>query len=102
MNHSTPSAKRNTEKCDYCRMLGLQRTLLHICLEHSVLFLCCFTFLGIEEGKKYVEKAVLKYKEIINSVDELCRSLRELKEMKVFFFYLKNVLHLIQLTRLSV
>ncbi|XP_009702825.1 PREDICTED: coiled-coil domain-containing protein 141, partial [Cariama cristata] len=37
---------------------------------------------GIEEGKKYVEKAVLKYKEIVNSVDELCRSLRQLKEMK--------------------
>ncbi|KFO86634.1 Coiled-coil domain-containing protein 141, partial [Buceros rhinoceros silvestris] len=37
---------------------------------------------GIEEGKKYVEKAILKYKEIINSVDELCRSLKELKEMK--------------------
>ncbi|XP_010072673.1 PREDICTED: coiled-coil domain-containing protein 141 [Pterocles gutturalis] len=37
---------------------------------------------GIEDGKKYVEKAILKYKEIINSVDELCRSLRELKEIK--------------------
>ncbi|KAM6268761.1 coiled-coil domain-containing protein 141 [Porphyrio hochstetteri] len=37
---------------------------------------------GIEEGKKYVEKAILKYKEIINSVDELCGSLRELKEIK--------------------
>ncbi|XP_074450077.1 coiled-coil domain-containing protein 141 isoform X6 [Larus michahellis] len=37
---------------------------------------------GIEEGKKYVEKAVLKHKEIINSVNELCRSLRELKEIK--------------------
>ncbi|XP_064023322.1 coiled-coil domain-containing protein 141 isoform X2 [Pogoniulus pusillus] len=37
---------------------------------------------GIEEGEKHVEKAVLKYKEIINSVDELCRSLRELKEIK--------------------
>ncbi|XP_009330631.1 PREDICTED: coiled-coil domain-containing protein 141 [Pygoscelis adeliae] len=37
---------------------------------------------GIEEGKKYVEKAILKYKEVINSVDELCRSLRELKEIK--------------------
>ncbi|KAM6259278.1 coiled-coil domain-containing protein 141 [Spheniscus humboldti] len=37
---------------------------------------------GIEEGKKYVAKVVLKYKEIINSVDELCRSLRELKEIK--------------------
>ncbi|KAM9548076.1 coiled-coil domain-containing protein 141 isoform 3-T3 [Guaruba guarouba] len=37
---------------------------------------------GIEEGKKYVEKAILKYKEIINSIDELCRSLRELKEIK--------------------
>ncbi|XP_075286502.1 coiled-coil domain-containing protein 141 isoform X3 [Opisthocomus hoazin] len=37
---------------------------------------------GIEEGKKYVEKAILKYKEIINSVDELYRSLRELKELK--------------------
>ncbi|XP_065526302.1 coiled-coil domain-containing protein 141 isoform X4 [Lathamus discolor] len=37
---------------------------------------------GIEEGKKYVEKAMLKYKEIINSIDELCRSLRELKEIK--------------------
>ncbi|XP_074884437.1 coiled-coil domain-containing protein 141 isoform X2 [Buteo buteo] len=37
---------------------------------------------GIEEGKKYVEKAILKYKEIIHSVDELCRSLRELKEIK--------------------
>ncbi|XP_068876625.1 coiled-coil domain-containing protein 141 isoform X5 [Aphelocoma coerulescens] len=37
---------------------------------------------GIEEGKKYVEKTVLKYKEIMNSVDGLCRSLRELKEIK--------------------
>ncbi|XP_032866819.1 coiled-coil domain-containing protein 141 [Tyto alba] len=37
---------------------------------------------GTEEGKKYVEKANLKYKEIIKSVDELCRSLRELKEIK--------------------
>ncbi|XP_029875055.1 coiled-coil domain-containing protein 141 isoform X2 [Aquila chrysaetos chrysaetos] len=37
---------------------------------------------GIEEGKKYVEKAILKYKEIINSIDQLCRSLRELKEIK--------------------
>lgn len=42
-----------------------------------------FTFVGIEEGMKYVEKAMLKYKEIINSVDELCRTLRELKEIKV-------------------
>ncbi|KAM6396915.1 coiled-coil domain-containing protein 141 isoform 2-T2 [Pluvialis apricaria] len=37
---------------------------------------------GIEEGKKYVEKAILKHKEIVNSVDELCRSLRELMEIK--------------------
>ncbi|KAM6421116.1 coiled-coil domain-containing protein 141 [Rhynochetos jubatus] len=37
---------------------------------------------GIEEGKKYVEKATLKYKEIMNSIDELCRSLRELREFK--------------------
>ncbi|XP_074685355.1 coiled-coil domain-containing protein 141 isoform X3 [Strix aluco] len=37
---------------------------------------------GTEEGKKYVEKTSLKYKEIIISVDELCRSLRELKEIK--------------------
>ncbi|CAN0137881.1 unnamed protein product [Bubo scandiacus] len=37
---------------------------------------------GTEEGKKYVEKTSLKYKEIINSIDELCRSLRELKEIK--------------------
>ncbi|XP_054237261.1 coiled-coil domain-containing protein 141 [Indicator indicator] len=37
---------------------------------------------GIEEGEKHVEKAVLKYKEIIHSVDELYRSLRELKEIK--------------------
>ncbi|KAM9629164.1 coiled-coil domain-containing protein 141 isoform 5-T7 [Morphnus guianensis] len=37
---------------------------------------------GIEEGKKYAEKAILKYKEIINSIDQLCRSLRELKEIK--------------------
>ncbi|XP_064516794.1 coiled-coil domain-containing protein 141 isoform X2 [Pseudopipra pipra] len=37
---------------------------------------------GIEEGKKHVEKTVLKYKEIINSVEELCTSLRELKEIK--------------------
>uniref|UniRef100_A0A8C3MGY7 Uncharacterized protein n=1 Tax=Geospiza parvula TaxID=87175 RepID=A0A8C3MGY7_GEOPR len=41
---------------------------------------------GIEEGKKYVEKTVLKYEEIMNSVDGLCRSLRELKEIKVCFF----------------
>ncbi|KFW86931.1 Coiled-coil domain-containing protein 141, partial [Manacus vitellinus] len=40
---------------------------------------------GIEEGKKHVEKTVLKYKEIISSVEELCTSLRELKEIKVFF-----------------
>ncbi|XP_075566500.1 coiled-coil domain-containing protein 141 isoform X2 [Pelecanus crispus] len=39
-------------------------------------------FYGIEEGKKYVEKAMLKHKEIINSIDELCRSLRELQEIK--------------------
>uniref|UniRef100_A0A803WA78 Coiled-coil domain containing 141 n=1 Tax=Ficedula albicollis TaxID=59894 RepID=A0A803WA78_FICAL len=38
---------------------------------------------GIEEGKKYVEKTVLKYEEIMNSVDGLCRSLRELKEIKM-------------------
>uniref|UniRef100_A0A8C0HK93 Coiled-coil domain containing 141 n=1 Tax=Buteo japonicus TaxID=224669 RepID=A0A8C0HK93_9AVES len=58
---------------------------------------------GIEEGKKYVEKAILKYKEIIHSVDELCRSLRELKEIKVFFFFfnLENVLHLHQFIRFS-
>ncbi|XP_069717128.1 coiled-coil domain-containing protein 141 isoform X3 [Phaenicophaeus curvirostris] len=37
---------------------------------------------GIEEGKKYVEKTILKYREIVNSVDELCKALRELKEMK--------------------
>ncbi|XP_053838618.1 coiled-coil domain-containing protein 141 isoform X3 [Vidua macroura] len=37
---------------------------------------------GIEEGKRYVEKTVLKYEEIMNSVDGLCRSLRELKEIK--------------------
>ncbi|KAM7049074.1 coiled-coil domain-containing protein 141 isoform 4-T4 [Acridotheres tristis] len=37
---------------------------------------------GIEEGKKYVEKTVLKYEEIMSSVDGLCRSLRELKEIK--------------------
>ncbi|XP_017591317.1 PREDICTED: coiled-coil domain-containing protein 141 isoform X4 [Corvus brachyrhynchos] len=37
---------------------------------------------GIEEGKKYVEKTLLKYKEIMNSVDGLCRALRELKEIK--------------------
>ncbi|XP_059676159.1 coiled-coil domain-containing protein 141 isoform X2 [Gavia stellata] len=42
---------------------------------------------GIEEGKKYVEKAVSKHKEIINSVDELCRSLRELKDIKKDEFY---------------
>ncbi|XP_010711849.1 coiled-coil domain-containing protein 141 isoform X3 [Meleagris gallopavo] len=37
---------------------------------------------GFEEGKKYVEKAVLKYKEILNSVDELCRSLREFRKIQ--------------------
>ncbi|XP_008503359.2 coiled-coil domain-containing protein 141 [Calypte anna] len=37
---------------------------------------------GIEEGKKYVEKAILKYEEITASIDELCRSLKELKEIK--------------------
>nr|XP_038038036.1 coiled-coil domain-containing protein 141 isoform X2 [Anas platyrhynchos] len=37
---------------------------------------------GFEEGKKYVEKAVSKYKEILNSVDELCRSLREFKQIQ--------------------
>lgn len=57
--------------------------LLHVCLRHSALLLCCFAFVGIEEGKKYVEKTVLKYEEIMNSVDGLCRSLRELKEIKV-------------------
>lgn len=50
--------------------------------------LCYFAFAGFEEGKKYVEKSVSKYKEILNSVDELCRSLREFKEIQVFFFYL--------------
>ncbi|XP_017689675.1 PREDICTED: coiled-coil domain-containing protein 141 [Lepidothrix coronata] len=49
---------------------------------HSVLLSCYFAFVGIEEGKKHVEKTVLKYKEIINSVEELCTSLRELKEIK--------------------
>ncbi|OXB61719.1 hypothetical protein ASZ78_002720 [Callipepla squamata] len=37
---------------------------------------------GFEEGNKYVEKAVSKYKEVLNSVDELCRSLRECMEMQ--------------------
>ncbi|XP_072197997.1 coiled-coil domain-containing protein 141 [Excalfactoria chinensis] len=37
---------------------------------------------GFEEGIKYVEKAVSKYKEILNSVDELCRSLREFREIQ--------------------
>ncbi|XP_059709176.1 coiled-coil domain-containing protein 141-like isoform X1 [Haemorhous mexicanus] len=49
---------------------------------------------GIEEGKKYVEKTVLKYEEIMSSVDGLCRSLRELKEIKVCFSNLENALHL--------
>ncbi|KFQ38719.1 Coiled-coil domain-containing protein 141, partial [Mesitornis unicolor] len=46
---------------------------------------------GTEEGKKYVEKAILKYKEITNSIDELCRSLREHKEFKVFFFFIWRI-----------
>ncbi|XP_015723861.1 coiled-coil domain-containing protein 141 isoform X5 [Coturnix japonica] len=37
---------------------------------------------GFEEGTKYVEKAVAKYKEILNSVDELCRSLSEFREIQ--------------------
>ncbi|XP_066045938.1 coiled-coil domain-containing protein 141 isoform X1 [Chamaea fasciata] len=37
---------------------------------------------GIEEGNKYVEKTVLKYEEIMSSVDGLCKCLRELKEIK--------------------
>ncbi|XP_062435365.1 coiled-coil domain-containing protein 141 isoform X3 [Rhea pennata] len=37
---------------------------------------------GIEEGKKYAEKTILKHKEVLNSVDELCRSLREFKEIQ--------------------
>lgn len=60
--------------------------LLGVCLRHSVLLSCWFAVVGIEEGKKYVEKIVLKYEEIMNSVDGLCRSLRELKEIKVCFF----------------
>ncbi|KFU88609.1 Coiled-coil domain-containing protein 141, partial [Chaetura pelagica] len=57
---------------------------------------------GIAEGKKYVEKAILKYKEVITSVDGLCRSLRELKEMKVFiylFIYLFLVWRLLHLNQ---
>lgn len=59
---------------------------MHVCLRRSVLRSGCFSFVGIEEGKKYVEKIVLKYEEIMSSVDGLCRSLRELKEIKVCFY----------------
>ncbi|KGL82676.1 Coiled-coil domain-containing protein 141, partial [Tinamus guttatus] len=38
---------------------------------------------GIEEGKKYAQKTISKYKEVLNSIDELCRSLRQLKEIQV-------------------
>lgn len=64
--------------------------------------LCYFAFSGFEEGKKYVEKAVSKYKEILNSVDELCRSLREFKQIQVFFFYVENIFHLHEHIRFSV
>ncbi|XP_060635845.2 coiled-coil domain-containing protein 141 isoform X6 [Anolis sagrei] len=35
---------------------------------------------GIEEGKRYVEKLGAKYKEVLNSVNELCSSLTELED----------------------
>nr|XP_060635845.1 coiled-coil domain-containing protein 141 isoform X6 [Anolis sagrei ordinatus] len=35
---------------------------------------------GIEEGKRYVEKLGAKYKEVLNSVSELCSSLTELED----------------------
>lgn len=81
-----PAAKQNTEKCVYCSTWGYLITWIVGCLRHSVLLSCWFAVVGIEEGKKYVEKIVLKYEEIMNSVDGLCRSLRELKEIKVCFF----------------
>nr|XP_009674633.1 PREDICTED: coiled-coil domain-containing protein 141 [Struthio camelus australis] len=37
---------------------------------------------GIEEGKKYAEKNISKYNEVLNSIDELYRSLREFKEIQ--------------------
>ncbi|XP_025967001.2 coiled-coil domain-containing protein 141 [Dromaius novaehollandiae] len=37
---------------------------------------------GIEEGKKYAEKTISKYKEVLNSIDELCRSLEEFKDIQ--------------------
>nr|XP_048725987.1 coiled-coil domain-containing protein 141 isoform X2 [Caretta caretta] len=35
---------------------------------------------GFEEGRKYIERTITRHKEVLDSVDELCISLRELEE----------------------
>ncbi|KAM8806590.1 coiled-coil domain-containing protein 141 [Eudromia elegans] len=37
---------------------------------------------GIEEGRKYAEKTISKYKEVLKSINDLCRSLRQFKEIQ--------------------
>ncbi|XP_050824928.1 coiled-coil domain-containing protein 141 isoform X2 [Gopherus flavomarginatus] len=38
---------------------------------------------GFEEGKKYIERTIKRHKEVLDSIDELCISLRELEEQIV-------------------
>uniref|UniRef100_A0A8C3H5S9 Coiled-coil domain-containing protein 141 n=1 Tax=Chrysemys picta bellii TaxID=8478 RepID=A0A8C3H5S9_CHRPI len=35
---------------------------------------------GFEEGRKYIERTIKRHKEVLDSIDELCISLRELEE----------------------
>ncbi|XP_065416900.1 coiled-coil domain-containing protein 141 isoform X7 [Chrysemys picta bellii] len=38
---------------------------------------------GFEEGRKYIERTIKRHKEVLDSIDELCISLRELEEQIV-------------------
>ncbi|XP_074823786.1 coiled-coil domain-containing protein 141 isoform X5 [Natator depressus] len=38
---------------------------------------------GFEEGRKYIERTIIRHKEVLDSIDELCISLRELEEQIV-------------------
>ncbi|XP_075789842.1 coiled-coil domain-containing protein 141 isoform X3 [Pelodiscus sinensis] len=38
---------------------------------------------GSEEGKKYIQRTIARHKEVLESIDELCSSLRELEEQIV-------------------
>ncbi|XP_037768912.1 coiled-coil domain-containing protein 141 isoform X5 [Chelonia mydas] len=38
---------------------------------------------GFEEGRKYIERTITRHKEVLDSIDELCISLRELEEQIV-------------------